>query len=100
MRIRTSAFSPWIAAPFAAALLLLVSPPVSAQQSQGGYKTGGGRQAARVWATEDKCAAEAQKAFPDHDAASNARRETARHDCMVRGNVRYGTAPAPATQTK
>jgi hypothetical protein len=93
--ITTSAASPWTAAAFAAALLVL-APPASAQQSQGAYKTGTGRQAAHAWATEDKCAAEARQAFPDHDAASNARRDAAQRECMVRGNIRYGAAPAPA----
>jgi hypothetical protein len=99
MRIRTSASFLWTAAPLAAVLLL--APPASAQQqSQGTYKSGYGRQAGAVWAIEDKCSAEAQKAFPDHDAASNARREAARHECMVRGNVRYGTAPTPTAPAK
>jgi hypothetical protein len=96
MRIRTSTAFPWSAAALAAAFLL--APPASAQQqSQGTYKTGTGRQAASTWATEDNCAAKAQKAFPDHDAASNARREEARRNCMVNGSVRYGAPTAPAT---
>jgi hypothetical protein len=107
-RINAHIVFPWLGVLVIA--LLGFSPPTSAQQSQqeqmltpqkgaqGPYKTGNGRLAGQAWGTEDGCAKAAVQAFPDHDAASNARRDRAKRDCMMKNGVRFGEAPGSPTR--
>lgn len=39
------------------------------------------------WATSDKCAAQALKAFPDFTAESNAKRDAAMKNCLASQNL-------------
>jgi len=48
--------------------------------------TQNGQQMMRNWATSDKCAAQAQKAFPDFTPESNAKRDAQMKNCLS-GNI-------------
>jgi len=48
--------------------------------------TQNGQQMMRNWATSDRCAAQAQKAFPDFTPESNAKRDAQMKTCLS-GNI-------------
>lgn len=39
------------------------------------------------WVSADRCAAAAQKAFPDYTADANAKRDNAMKQCLAQGNL-------------
>jgi ABC-type glycerol-3-phosphate transport system substrate-binding protein len=41
----------------------------------------------RQWASSDRCAAAAQRAFPDYTAEANAKRDNAMKQCLANGNL-------------
>jgi len=61
-----------------AALLLSIGAAEASQQ---------GQTAALNWKSADKCAKQAQAAFPDYDAASNAKRDAKLKECLSAGNL-------------
>ena len=69
-----------------AAFLFLVCAvvlPAVAQQAKTGY----GKLVIQRWTAMDKCAAAAQKAFPDFTADSNAKREAKVKECLGGQNL-------------
>jgi hypothetical protein len=58
-----------------AAVLLLLSGTAEATSAQG-------RNVDANWRTADKCAKQAQAAYPDYSAESNAKRDTSLKDCL------------------
>jgi len=64
--------------PSVAALLLAVGTAAASQQ---------GQTAAVAWRAADKCAKQAQAAFPDYNAESNARRDAKLKECLSAGNL-------------
>ena len=64
------------------ALLAALAMPVTARAF-----TRNGNSMMHNWATSDKCAAQAQKAFPDFTAESNAKRDAAMKDCLATQNL-------------
>jgi hypothetical protein len=48
------------------------------------------------WQAMDSCAIEAQRAFPDFTAESNAQRDAALKDCLARKNLPPREPPPPA----
>lgn len=74
------------------AMALAAAPPAAADQN---WKT-----SSAVWKAMDKCTQAARKAFPDYTRESNAKRETARQNCLRTGNLPGETgAPSPPPQT-
>ena len=61
-----------------AALLLSIGAAEASQQ---------GQTAAFNWKAADKCAKQAQAAFPDYDAQSNAKRDAKLKECLSAGNL-------------
>jgi hypothetical protein len=64
------------------AFLVMVMTPLTATAY-----TMYGTQVMRNWATSDKCAAQAQKAFPDFTPESNAKRDAQMKNCLAGGNL-------------
>ena len=58
-----------------AAVLLFSSATAQANSQQG-------RNVDANWRTADKCAKQAQAAYPDYSAESNAKRDTSLKDCL------------------
>ena len=65
----------------ALAVLLLALMPAGAGASQQGAN------AAKKWKAMDRCAAEAQAAFPDFTADSNAKRDARLKECLAGHNL-------------
>jgi hypothetical protein len=61
------------------AVLLLVAGTAAASQQ--------GQTATVAWRAADKCAKQAQAAFPDYDAESNAKRDAKLKECLNAGNL-------------
>jgi hypothetical protein len=70
-------------------LLILAITSATAGASQQGIVV------MKNWKTMDKCAQEAQAAFPDFTADSNAKRAAKEKDCLERKNLPPREAPAP-----
>jgi membrane protease subunit (stomatin/prohibitin family) len=62
----------------AAALLLLFGTAEASQQGQTVVKS---------WQAADKCAKQAQAAFPDYSAEANAKRDAKLKECLNAGNL-------------
>jgi hypothetical protein len=63
----------WLGLPLTAVLLLLIGKAEASQQGQGVVGS---------WKGADKCAKEAQAAYPDYSAEANAKRDAALKDCL------------------
>ena len=74
--------------PSATALLLLIGTAEASQQ---------GHTAVVSWKAADKCAKQAQAAFPDYNAESNAKRDAKLKECLNASNLapRQPLSPAP-----
>jgi hypothetical protein len=46
-----------------------------------------GQQMMRLWGVTDRCAAQAQKAFPDYTAEANAKRDAQMKQCLAGANL-------------
>ena len=66
---------------FAMALLILALGPAAAQATQQGVLV------MKNWRTMDQCAKEAQAAFPDFTAESNAKRDAREKECLAAKNL-------------
>jgi len=66
------------ALPLVALLLLSFGAAKASQQ---------GQTAAFNWKAADKCAKQAQAAFPDYNAESNAKRDAKLKECLSAGNL-------------
>ena len=68
----------WLALPLGAVLLLLTETAEASQQGQAviGY-----------WKAADKCAKQAQAAYPDYSAEANAKRDAALKNCLNGSNL-------------
>jgi hypothetical protein len=64
--------------PLAAVLLLSIGAAEASQQ---------GQTAVLYWKAADKCAKQAQDAFPDYNAESNAKRDAKLKECLSAGNL-------------
>jgi len=75
--------------PSASLLLLLIGTAEASQQ---------GQTAVVYWKAADKCAKQAQAAFPDYNAESNAKRDAKLKECLSAGNLapRQPMSPMPA----
>jgi hypothetical protein len=65
----------------AAVILLLVLAAAPAQASQQGVVVG------KNWKSMDTCTRQAQSAFPDFTAESNAKRDAKLKECLAGGNL-------------
>lgn len=65
------------------ALLGALAMPVTARA----FSTLNGDSMMHRWTASDKCAAQAQKAFPDFNAESNAKRDAAMKNCLASQNL-------------
>jgi hypothetical protein len=63
-----------------AAMLLFMSGTAHARSQQG-------RNVEANWRTADKCAKQAQAAYPDYSAESNAKRDTSLKECLQLYNL-------------
>jgi len=74
--------------PFAAVLLLLAGTAQASQQGQGVVNS---------WKAADKCAKQAQAAYPDYNAEANAKRDAKLKECLNAGNLapRQPLSPPP-----
>jgi hypothetical protein len=63
------------------ALALLLLPKTAAAYSLNG------QQMANRWAASDRCAAAAQKQFPDYNPSSNLKRDKAMQQCLATGSL-------------
>jgi len=53
-----------------------------------------------IWSLRDKCAQQAQRAYPDYTPESNAKREKARQNCLRMFNLPIeGSSLSPQTPT-
>ena len=64
--------------PLAAGLLLFTGTAGASQQ---------GQTVISAWKAADKCAKQAQDAFPDYNAESNAKRDAKLKECLSAGNL-------------
>jgi len=64
--------------PLAAVLLLLAGTAQASQQGQGVVNS---------WKAADKCAKQAQAAYPDYNAEANAKRDAKLKECLNAGNL-------------
>jgi hypothetical protein len=64
--------------PSAAVLLLLIGTAEASQQ---------GQTAVGSWKAADKCAKQAQAAYPDYSAEANAKRDAKLRECLNAGNL-------------
>ena len=62
----------------AALLLLLIGTADASQQGQGVINS---------WKAADKCAQQAQAAYPDYSAEANAKRDAKLKECLNAGNL-------------
>jgi len=74
--------------PLAAVLLLLAGTAQASQQGQGVVNS---------WKAADKCAKQAQAAYPDYNAEANAKRDAKLKECLNAGNLapREPLSPPP-----
>jgi membrane protease subunit (stomatin/prohibitin family) len=74
--------------PLAAVLLLLAGTAQATQQGQGVVNS---------WKAADKCAKQAQAAYPDYNAEANAKRDAKLKECLNAGNLapRQPLSPPP-----
>jgi len=74
--------------PLAAVLLLLAGTAQASQQGQGVVNS---------WKAADKCAKQAQAAYPDYNAEANAKRDAKLKECLNAGNLapRQPMSPPP-----
>ena len=74
--------------PLAAVLLLLGGTAQASQQGQGVVNS---------WKAADKCAKQAQAAYPDYNAEANAKRDAKLKECLNAGNLapRQPLSPPP-----
>ena len=74
--------------PLAAVLLLLAGTAQATQQGQGVVNS---------WKAADKCAKQAQAAYPDYNAEANAKRDAKLKECLNAGNLapREPLSPPP-----
>jgi membrane protease subunit (stomatin/prohibitin family) len=74
--------------PLAAVLLLLAGTAQASQQGQGVVNS---------WKAADKCAKQAQAAYPDYNAEANAKRDAKLKECLNAGNLapRQPLSPPP-----
>ena len=74
--------------PLAAVLLLLAGTAQASQQGQGVVNS---------WKAADKCAKQAQAAYPDYNAEANAKRDAKLKECLNGGNLapRQPLSPPP-----
>ena len=74
--------------PLAAVLLLLAGTAQASQQGQGVVNS---------WKAADKCAKQAQAAYPDYNAEANAKRDAKLKECLNAGNLapRQPLSPLP-----
>jgi hypothetical protein len=74
--------------PLAALLLLLIGTAEASQQGQA---------VARSWKAADKCAQQAQAAYPDYSPEANAKRDAKLKECLSGGNLapRQPLSPLP-----
>ena len=98
LSLTESAIYPLAICPSAAARLLRVTAllavlflPEAAHAT-----TGQGTIAMGKWKAMDKCAAQAQLAFPDFTAESNAKRDAKLKECLAVQNLPPREAPPPA----
>jgi len=70
-------------------LLVLALAPAAARASQQGLVV------TKNWKTMDKCASEAQTAFPDYTAESNEKRAAKEKECLAQKNLPPRETPAP-----
>jgi hypothetical protein len=72
----------------AAALLLLIGTAEASQQ---------GQTVVNSWKAADKCAKQAQAAYPDFNAEANAKRDAQLKQCLSNGNLapRQPLSPPP-----
>jgi len=70
-------------------LLILALAPAAARASQQGLLV------TKNWKTMDQCAKEAQTAFPDFTADSNARRDAKEKECLAGKNLPPHEPPVP-----
>ena len=64
--------------PLAAVLLLSAGTAQASQQGQGVVNS---------WKAADKCAKQAQAAYPDYNAEANAKRDAKLKECLNAGNL-------------
>ena len=64
--------------PLAAVLLLLAGTAQASPQGQGVVNS---------WKAADKCAKQAQAAYPDYNAEANAKRDAKLKECLNAGNL-------------
>ena len=74
--------------PLAAVLLLSAGTAQASQQGQGVVNS---------WKAADKCAKQAQAAYPDYNAEANAKRDAKLKECLNAGNLapRQPLSPPP-----
>jgi len=74
--------------PLAVVLLLLAGTAQASQQGQGVVNS---------WKAADKCAKQAQAAYPDYNAEANAKRDAKLKECLNAGNLapRQPLSPPP-----
>ena len=74
--------------PLAAVLVLLAGTAQASQQGQGVVNS---------WKAADKCAKQAQAAYPDYNAEANAKRDAKLKECLNAGNLapRQPLSPPP-----
>ena len=70
-------------------LLILALAPATARASQQGIVV------MKNWKTMDQCAKDAQTAFPDFTADSNAKRAAKEKECLAGKNLPPREGPAP-----
>jgi membrane protease subunit (stomatin/prohibitin family) len=70
-----------------AALLLLIGAAEASQQ---------GQTVANSWKAADKCAKQAQAAYPDYSAEANAKRDAKLKECLNAGNLAPRQPLSPA----
>ena len=68
----------WLALPLGAVLLLLTETAEASQQGQA---------AIGYWKAADKCAKQAQAAYPDYSVEANAKRDARLKECLSGGNL-------------
>jgi hypothetical protein len=78
----------WLGVPLTAVLLLLIG---TAEASQSGNAV------VNSWKAADKCAKQAQTAYPDYSAEANAKRDAKLKECLNAGNLspRQPLSPPP-----
>ncbi len=68
----------WLRLPLTVVLLLLIGTAEASQQ---------GQTAVGYWKAADKCAKQAQAAYPDYSPEANAKRDAALKNCLNGGNL-------------